>query len=103
MVSKSGKSITFLPDDVIVQVSHKDQSVLELALRVGLPLNHTCGGFGTCGTCMVFVRKGLEKLPPRNEIEAELASDRGFSDEERLCCQMEPIDGLVLEIPESKV
>ncbi|MBO9667998.1 MAG: (2Fe-2S)-binding protein [Bdellovibrio sp.] len=83
-------------------MSHKDGSILEVALREGIPLNHTCGGFGTCGTCRVFVREGLEKLPPRNEVEAEMAADRGFTEVERLACQNEPVEGLVIEIP-SKV
>ncbi|MDG0815007.1 2Fe-2S iron-sulfur cluster-binding protein [Bdellovibrio svalbardensis] len=99
MKPKSGKSITFLPDDKIVLVSHQDETVLNVAIRAGLPIDHTCGGFGTCGTCVVFVRAGLENLPPRNEIEAEMAQDRGFLKEERLCCQIPPVDGLVLERP----
>ncbi|WP_413585778.1 2Fe-2S iron-sulfur cluster-binding protein [Bdellovibrio sp. HCB274] len=99
MKSKSGKYITFLPDNRIVLVSQKDQSVLDIAVRESLPLNHTCGGFGTCGTCRIFVREGLENLPPRNEVEMEMAGDRGFADYERLACQTEPIDGLVCEIP----
>lgn len=99
MKPKSGKSITFLPDEQNVLVSHRDQSVLDVALRAGLPINHTCGGFGTCGTCVVFVREGLVNLPPRNEIENEMAENRGFLDEERLCCQIPPVDGLVLERP----
>lgn len=99
MKPKSGKYITFLPDNIDALVSQKDQSVLEVAVREGLALDHTCGGFGTCGTCRIFVRKGLEKLPPRNEIEAEIAEDRGFQDFERLACQTEPLDGLVIERP----
>ena len=102
MKAKSGKSITFLPAEEHVLVSHSDACVLDVALRAKIPLDHTCGGFGTCGTCRVFVRQGLENLPARNEIEAEMANDRGFRDEERLTCQMPPLDGLVLEIP-SKV
>ncbi|MFM6929338.1 MAG: 2Fe-2S iron-sulfur cluster-binding protein [Bdellovibrio sp.] len=82
-------------------MSHKDQSVLDVALRAGLALNHTCGGFGTCGTCRVFVREGLENLPPRNEVESEMAEDRGFKDCERLACQTPPLDGLVIEIPKA--
>lgn len=97
MKSKSGKSITFLPENELVLVSQKDESVLDAALRAGVEINHTCGGYGTCGTCVVFVREGLEKLPERNEIEAEMASDRGFKDDERLCCQIPPVAGLVLE------
>ncbi|MEK2689356.1 2Fe-2S iron-sulfur cluster-binding protein [Bdellovibrio sp. GT3] len=97
--SKSGKYITFLPDNRNVLVSQKDQSVLDVAVREGLPLNHTCGGFGTCGTCRVYVREGLGSLPERNEIEMEMAEDRNFAEFERLACQLEPIDGLVCEIP----
>lgn len=97
MKAKTGKSITFLPEGKNVLVSHLDQCVLDVALRAGLPIDHTCGGFGTCGTCVVWVRDGLDKLPPRNEIEAEIAQDRGFSNEERLCCQIPPVAGLVVE------
>ncbi|UXR66264.1 (2Fe-2S)-binding protein [Bdellovibrio bacteriovorus] len=77
-------------------MSQKDQSVLDVALRAKVALNHTCGGNGTCGTCRVFVIQGLEKLGPRNEIEAEMAQDRVFQASERLACQMEPVDGLVV-------
>lgn len=99
MKPKSGKYITFLPDSVNVLVSHKDQSVLDVALREGLALDHTCGGNGTCGTCRVFIKEGLQNLPDRNEIEAEMAEDRRFQANERLACQIPPIDGLVIERP----
>lgn len=99
MKAKSGKSITFLPEDINVLVSQNDENVLNVALRSGLSIDHTCGGHGTCGTCLVFVRRGLENLPVRNEIESEMAQDRGFQEHERLCCQMPPVDGLILERP----
>lgn len=97
--SKSGKFISFLPGHRDVPVSQKDHSVLDVALRAKVALNHTCGGYGTCGTCRVFVTQGLEKLGPRNDIEAEMAQDRAFQASERLACQIEPVDGLVMEVP----
>lgn len=97
--SKSGKFISFLPGNNDVLVSQKDQSVLDVSIRAKVPLNHTCGGNGTCGTCRVFVLQGLDKLGPRNDIEAEMAEDRAFQDSERLACQIEPVDGLVVEVP----
>ncbi|AHZ85586.1 fdx [Bdellovibrio bacteriovorus HD100] len=97
--SKSGKIISFLPENIDVSVSQKDHSVLAVAIRAKVPLNHTCGGNATCGTCRVLVVKGLEKLPPRNELEQEMAEDRGFQPFERLACQIEPVDGLTVEIP----
>ncbi|MFP5518432.1 MAG: hypothetical protein ACLGGX_00890, partial [Bdellovibrionia bacterium] len=40
-------------------------------------------------------------LPSRNEVEEELASDRGFEPHERLSCQMEleHLEYLKLDIP----
>lgn len=96
MRAKSGICITILPDHVDVPVSQLDQSVLEVALRMGIPLDHACGGSGTCGTCLVHIVKGPGNLEQRNQLESEMAMDRGFRDEERLACQMKPINGLVL-------
>lgn len=98
MNPKSGIYINFLPDHPHVPVSQIDQSVLDVALRAGIEINHTCGGYGTCGTCLVQVVEGLEKLEPRNEIESEMAEDRGFRNEERLACQTCPVAGLSVQI-----
>lgn len=101
MKPKSGISISILPDHLNVLVSHKDQSLLDVAIRNKIPLNHTCGGHGTCTTCLVHVVEGLDKLNPRNEVEAEMAQDRHFEAHERLACQTEPVDGLVVRIKNS--
>lgn len=98
MKAKSGIYINFLPGHRDVLVSQKDHSVLEVALRCGIELDHTCGGHGTCGTCRVHVVEGLESLGPRNEIEAEMAIDRGFKEDERLACQIQPTPGLSVQI-----
>lgn len=73
------------------------ETVLEACVRNKIDLSHSCGGFGTCGTCRVVVVQGLEKLSARNEIEAEMAADRTFEDRERLACQTIPFDGLELK------
>ncbi|WP_413612848.1 2Fe-2S iron-sulfur cluster-binding protein [Bdellovibrio sp. HCB-110] len=98
MKAKSGIYISFLPDNLDVLVSHKDHCVLDVALRAGIAIDHTCGGNGTCGTCLVQVVEGLEKLEPRNEIEEEMAQDRSFNDQERLACQIKPFNGLSVQI-----
>lgn len=96
MAAKTGIYIKFLPDDIDAPASHKDQTVLDVAIRAGIDLNHTCEGMGTCGTCVVKVLKGAEALPPREEVEMEIATDRGYQEAERLACQIPPVDGLVL-------
>ncbi|MEN0059985.1 MAG: 2Fe-2S iron-sulfur cluster-binding protein [Bdellovibrio sp.] len=92
--AKSGIYINFLPDELDVLVSQKDRTVLDVAVRGGVDLPHSCGGNGTCGTCRVRVLKGLESLEPRNEIEQEMAQDRNFDEDERLSCQIAPVAGL---------
>lgn len=101
MKPKSGIYINFLPDHPNVLVSQSDHSVLDVALRCGIEINSTCGGHGTCGTCLVEVCEGLSELSPRNEIESEIAEDRGFQENERLACQMSPIMGLAVRILKS--
>ena len=97
--SKSGKCMTFLPGELDVPVSQDCESILDLALKAGLDMDHTCGGNGTCGTCMIEVCEGLEKFKPRNEIEQEFADERGLKDFERLSCQNRPQEGLIVKVP----
>lgn len=99
MKAKSGIYMTFLPDELNVEVSHKSSSVLEVALAAGIEIDHTCGGNGTCGTCRVWIESGNEKLGERNEVEQEMADDRGFAPQERLACQIPPIAGLIIKRP----
>lgn len=96
MKPKAGIYIKFLPEDLNVPVSHKDVSVLDVAIRAGIALDHTCGGNATCGTCVVSVEAGLEKLNPREGQELEMAEDRGFNINERLACQIPPVSGLIV-------
>jgi 2Fe-2S ferredoxin len=97
---KAQCTVTFKINHKEVRIQAENQeTVLQLAKDHDVPLEHSCGGFGTCGTCRVFVEKYVEKLPPREGVELEMATDRGFAANERLCCQMTPLDGLVLKIP----
>jgi ferredoxin len=56
--------------------------MLDVLLDGHAPITYLCMG-GTCGTCRVRVRSGMEHLEPRNEAEDyhRLKSD------ERLACQ----------------
>lgn len=91
-------SFRVLPEDIEVQASQK-QTILEALLEAHIEIDHSCGGMGSCGTCRVFVIKGLEQLGPRNELEKEIAEDRNFSVEERLSCQNLVVMGLLLKKP----
>ncbi len=75
-------------------------SILELAKKNRIAMRHSCDGMGSCGTCRVVINKGLNLLPPRNEIEQEMSDDRGFQPQERLSCQTLAYDGLVVVVPQ---
>jgi 2Fe-2S ferredoxin len=87
-----------LPEGRIVQAS-QGQTILEALLENRIEIDHTCGGMGTCGTCRIFVQRGLEKFDPRNDIEEEIAVDRDFAENERLSCQNRAQSGLILKKP----
>ncbi len=79
-----------------------EKSILENALLHKIKINHSCGQMGTCGTCRVEVLNFDEQiiqnlLAPRNEIENEMANDRGFNDNERLSCQTYPVADLKIK------
>jgi ferredoxin len=95
---KSIISFRILPENKLVQAS-QDSTILEALLKADIELDHSCDGHGTCGTCRIFVEKGLEKLGPRNEVENEFASDRQFRENERLSCQCLVQEGLILKRP----
>jgi 2Fe-2S ferredoxin len=75
------------------------ESILEALLRERKNIGHSCGGFGTCGTCQVQILEGLENLPERNEVEADMAADRSFAKHERLACQTTPRSSVKIRIP----
>lgn len=96
--SSKKKSFKVLPEEKVVLASHT-QTILDALISQGIEIDHSCGGFGTCGTCRVVVVAGLDQLGPRNEVEQEIATDRSFKDEERLCCQNKVVEGLIIKKP----
>ena len=78
-----------LPDNVEIDVAD-GETLLEAALRSGIPLTHACGGRAKCSTCRVWVLDGLDAASPRSEAENVLAKRLPFGDEVRLACQLRP-------------
>jgi len=54
---------------------------------------------GSCTTCRIVLESDPSRASARTELEQEIADSRGFSAQERLSCQLEPHDGLVVRIP----
>ncbi|WP_174145007.1 adenylate/guanylate cyclase domain-containing protein [Leisingera sp. ANG59] len=81
------------PDDIFFDID-PGETLLEAALRAGLPMTHVCGGHAKCSTCRVWVLEGLENCPERTGAEAEMAARLGLHPGIRLACQMRPKGGL---------
>ena len=81
--------VTSLPDQVDIDMIG-DESLLEAALRSGVPWAHACGGRAKCSTCRVWILDGLEACPQRSTEEALMADRLGLADEVRLACQLRP-------------
>lgn len=75
-------------------------SLLDVALHVGVPLEHVCGGHCACTTCHVVVRSGMENLSEMDDREADrLDTAWGLTPSSRLACQAVVRGDVVCEIP----
>lgn len=83
-------------------------SAMEGAIRNDIPgIIAECGGACSCATCHVYVaQEWRERVGPQGELEqAMLEYASGVAANSRLSCQIrvtEPLDGLVLTIPENQ-
>ena len=91
--------VTFQPLDVTVE-GEKGESVLEIALRHDIPLEHNCGGNCACTTCHVIVKGGMENLSEMEDEEDDMLDKaKGLTLTSRLGCQAHVYGDIVVEIP----
>ena len=77
--------VTFAYGNQTKTVEGKDgETLLQIGLDNGIPIEHACGGNGFCTTCLCKTKKGGEHLSAKTEREENM----GLADtEERLGCQ----------------
>lgn len=79
--------VHFVDHDRTVEAEIGD-SILELAERNGIDLDHACGGVCACSTCHIKVNVGAEHLNEASEDEEDqLDSARDLGLTSRLGCQ----------------
>lgn len=83
--------IVCLPDKREFDIG-PEETILEAALRAGIPHAHACGGHAKCSTCRIWILDGLEHCADLSEVERTLSSALGFGPEVRLACQTR-VDG----------
>lgn len=79
--------VKFLPSGLVCDVK-AGETILDIALSHGVPIQHACGGFCACTTCHCEIQEGLSNLeaPDSDEMERlEVLDDR--TPNSRLGCQ----------------
>lgn len=77
--------VTFKYGDETKEVdAEKGQTILQIGLDAGVPIEYACGGNGFCTTCMVQVTEGMDNLNPRSDREENMGIVEGA---DRLTCQ----------------
>ncbi|MDR9829761.1 ISC system 2Fe-2S type ferredoxin [Vibrio sp. FNV 38] len=88
------------PEGAVLEAS-SGETVLDVALKNGIGIEHACEKSCACTTCHVIVREGFDSLEESEELEDDLLDKAwGLEPESRLGCQAKVADeDLVVEIP----
>ncbi|MCS7199070.1 MAG: ASKHA domain-containing protein [Caldimicrobium sp.] len=77
--------VLFLPFQVEEEV-FPDETIIDVAMRLGIHINASCGGLGTCNKCKVIVESG--------EVKGERIEEIYYK-----ACTLKPIADVVIRIP----
>jgi ferredoxin, 2Fe-2S len=88
------------PEGVVVD-ARIGETILDVALRSGIDIEHACEMSCACTTCHCIVREGFSSLQSSDELEDDMLDKAwGLEPESRLSCQAKVGDeDLVVEIP----
>jgi len=78
-----------------------DQSLLEIARRLGINIISICDGRGLCGGCKVQVMEG--KVSPLTPKELESLTPKEIGQNYRLACQVHPLSNLKIRLPQESL
>jgi len=92
------------PDGAVVE-AEKGESILNIALKNDISIEHACEKVCACTTCHIIVREGFDSLAESDELEDDMLDKAwGLEPESRLSCQTLVSDeDLVVEIPKYNV
>ncbi|HOV80450.1 MAG TPA: ASKHA domain-containing protein [Bacillota bacterium] len=75
-----------------------DESLYQVFIKTGLPVDASCGGKGNCGRCKIKIREGKVKSLKQGTLTDEEV-ERGYV----LACQSFPRSDLVVEVAEALI
>lgn len=88
------------PEGAVLE-ANAGETVLDVALKNGIGIEHACEKSCACTTCHIVVREGFDSLEESEELEDDMLDKAwGLEPESRLGCQAKVADeDLVVEIP----
>ena len=88
------------PEGAVLE-AQPGETVLDVALKNGIGIEHACEKSCACTTCHVIVREGFDSLNESDELEDDMLDKAwGLEPESRLGCQAcVASEDLVVEIP----
>ncbi|RJX71769.1 ISC system 2Fe-2S type ferredoxin [Vibrio sinensis] len=88
------------PEGAVLE-ANAGETVLDVALKNGIAIEHACEKSCACTTCHVIIREGFDSLEESDELEDDMLDKAwGLEPESRLGCQAKVMDAdLVVEIP----
>ena len=90
--------VKFLPSGVVCEVK-SGESILDIALSHGVPIQHACGGFCACTTCHCEIIEGQANIvaPESDEMERLDVLDNRTPNS-RLGCQSKVKGDVVIRV-----
>lgn len=92
--------VDLCPEGAVLE-ANEGETVLDVALKNGIGIEHACEKSCACTTCHVIIREGFDSLEESEELEDDMLDKAwGLEPESRLGCQAVVADeDLVVEIP----
>ncbi|QUJ68130.1 ISC system 2Fe-2S type ferredoxin [Photobacterium sp. GJ3] len=92
--------VELCPEGAVLEAK-TGETVLDVALRNGIGIEHACEKSCACTTCHIVIREGFDSLEESEELEDDMLDKAwGLEPESRLGCQAKVADeDLVVEIP----
>ncbi len=97
-----GRTVEFTSGNLPYHEHGKPESILDVCIEHGIPLEHACGGNNACTTCHVIVKDGQDNhLSEMDDDEADrLDTAPGLTIHSRLGCQAVVKGDVTVEIPQ---
>jgi ferredoxin, 2Fe-2S len=82
------KTVEFEHGKLPYQEHGLPESFLDVAMNLGIPLEHACGGSCACTTCHLIIKEGMQNLSDMEDNEADrLDTAWDLTTSSRLGCQ----------------